>query len=120
VPVGVQGETIGIKAGPAGGPRPPSAGRPIDGRYWLAEHSDMRRMNRRLAVLMDAYPMPVAIAQGLAAGVLALLAVRLLFGQWSWLPLIMAAVVAGASSYTGARWRRQERERLERRRQQPG
>jgi hypothetical protein len=53
--------------------RPPSAGSPIDGGTGPPDHADMRRMNRRLAALLEAHPGRAAIVAALVAGVLALL-----------------------------------------------
>lgn len=85
----------------------------------------MRRLDRRLTALADEHPRHAAILTGLAAGLLtaplALLLGQLLFREWAWGLVINAAVVAtfaaGLSTYTRAVWRRQDRERLERRRQ---
>jgi hypothetical protein len=85
----------------------------------------MRRLDRRLTALADEHPRRAAILAGLAAGLLAaplaLLLGRLQFREWAWGLVINAAVVAtfvaGFSTYTRTVWRRQDRERLERRRQ---
>jgi hypothetical protein len=91
----------------------------------IVEDIDMRRLDRRLTALADEHPRRTAVLTGLAAGLLAaplaLLLGRLLFREWAWGLVINAAVVAtfaaGFSTYTRAVWRRQDRERLERRRQ---
>jgi membrane protein implicated in regulation of membrane protease activity len=79
----------------------------------------MRRLDHRIGTIAETHPFRYAVAVGLAAGVLAFLIGWLARREWIWFLFVMAAVVAGTSSYAGARWRRQERERLERRRQQP-
>jgi hypothetical protein len=85
----------------------------------------MQRLDRRLTALADEHPWRVAALAGLAAGLvaalLAFLIGRLLFREWAWgRSLVSAAVVAafavGFSTYTRAVWRRQDRERGERRR----
>jgi hypothetical protein len=88
----------------------------------------MGRLDARLTALADEHPRRAAVLTGLAAGLLAaplaLLVGRLLFGDWTWGRFINAAIIAafavGFSTYTRAVWRRQDRERLERRRQRPG
>jgi membrane protein implicated in regulation of membrane protease activity len=79
----------------------------------------MRRLDHRIGTFAEAHLFRYAVAAGLAAGVLAFLIGWLARREWIWFLFVMAAVVAGASSYASARWRRHERERLERRRQQP-
>jgi hypothetical protein len=110
-----------FKAGPAGGRlrRPSSAGSTIDDGLRLADHADMRKLDHRIGTFAETHLFRYAVAVGLAAGVLAFLIGWLARREWIWFLFVMAAVVAGASSYASARWRRQERERLERRRQQP-
>jgi hypothetical protein len=93
--------------------RPASAGSPIDGGTGPPDDADMRRMNRRLAALLEAHPGRAAIVAALVAGVLALLIARLLLGEWSWMPFVMATVVAGGALLL----RVQDRKRFERRRQ---
>jgi Flp pilus assembly protein TadB len=70
-------------------------------------------MNRRLAALLEAHPGRAAIVAALLAGVLALLIARRLFGEWSWMPFVMATAVAGCALLL----RVQDRKRFERRRQ---
>jgi membrane protein implicated in regulation of membrane protease activity len=79
----------------------------------------MRSMDHRLAAIAEAHPFRYAVAVGLAAGVLALLIGWLARQEWIWFLFIMAAVVAGASTYTGTRWRQQDGKRLEQHRQDP-
>jgi hypothetical protein len=83
-------------------------------------HADMRKLDRRMATIAEAYPLPYAVAVGLVAGALAFLIGWIARREWIWFLFVMAAVVAGASTYTGTRWRRQDRKRRERHRQHPG
>jgi hypothetical protein len=107
---------------------PLSDRRPVDCDIGSPEDVDMRRLDARLTALADEHPRRAAVLTGLAAGLLAaplaLLVGRLLFGDWAWGRFINAAIIAafaaGFSTYMRAVWRRQDRERLERRRQRPG
>lgn len=60
-------------------------------------------MDRRMVAIAEAHPFGYAVAVGLGAGVLAFLVGWLARREWIWFLFIMAAVVAGASTYTMAR-----------------
>ena len=71
-----------------------------------------------MAAIAEAHPIPYAVAVGLVAGMLAFLIGWLARREWIWFLFVMAAVVAGASTYTGTRWRQQDR-KLRQRHQDP-
>jgi uncharacterized membrane protein YccC len=72
-----------------------------------------------MATIAEAHPFRYAAAVGLAAGVLAILIGWLARREWIWFLFVIAAVVAGASTYTETRRRQQNRKHLERRPQHP-
>jgi hypothetical protein len=75
----------------------------------------MRRLDRRIATIAEAHPLPYAAAVGLAAGVLTLLVGWLARREWIWFLFIVPTVGAGATTYTRARRDRQDRQRLQQR-----
>ena len=72
-----------------------------------------------MAAFAEAYPLPSAIAVGLAAGGLALLIGWVARREWIWFLFVLATVGAGATAYNRTRWRQQDRKRLERTDQDP-
>jgi hypothetical protein len=75
-------------------------------------------MDRRLTAWVEAHPKTGAIIAGLAAGVLAFLLGLLIFREPVWRLFGVATLGTGVGTYLTAFFRRQDLERLERRRRQ--
>jgi uncharacterized membrane protein HdeD (DUF308 family) len=76
-------------------------------------------MDRRLNAWVEAHPKGGAISTGLVAGLLAFLLGLLIFRKPAWSLFALAALASGGATYFNAVFRRQDRERSERRPRHP-
>ena len=79
----------------------------------------MRGATQRLTVWVEAHPRGGAVVVGLVAGLLAFLLGLLIFRRPVWNLFITAALAAGGATYFNALFRRQDRERSQRRPRPP-